>query len=44
VPTIAGDYVLVLTVPDGVTPGDATLSIAGPDSYTLAALLPVAAP
>ncbi|MCU1337513.1 MAG: hypothetical protein JWO19_3094 [Bryobacterales bacterium] len=44
VPTIAGDYVVVLTVPDGVATGDALLSIAGPDSYTAAALLPVATP
>ncbi len=44
VPTIAGDYVLALTVPTGVTTGDATLSISGPNSIASTALLPVASP
>lgn len=44
VPTIAGDYVLALTVPSGITPGDAILNIAGPDAITTNALLPVAGP
>ena len=44
VPTIAGDYVLALTVPTGVTTGDAILSISGPDSIASTALLPVASP
>jgi hypothetical protein len=41
VPTIAGDYVLAVTVPSGVAPGDATLAISGPQAITTAALLPV---
>lgn len=44
VPTVAGDYVLVLTVPTGVTAGDAILTVAGPDSSAATALLPVAGP
>ena len=44
VPTIAGDYVLALTVPAGVTTGDQILTISGPDSFSSAALLPIAAP
>jgi len=44
VPTISGDYVLALTVPSGVTAGDQVLSIAGPNSLTTTALLPIAVP
>ncbi len=44
VPTIAGDYVLALTVPTGVTTGDAILTVSGPDSIASTALLPVASP
>ena len=44
VPTIAGDYVLAVTVPSGIPAGDQVLSIAGPDSITNTALLPVAGP
>jgi uncharacterized protein (TIGR03437 family) len=43
VPTIAGDYVMALTVPSGIPAGDQILSISGPDSFTATALLPVAA-
>lgn len=41
VPTIAGDYVMALTVPSGITSGDQVLSIAGPDSFAATALLPI---
>ncbi len=43
VPTIAGDYVLALTVPSGVASGDQTLIVSGPDSINSTALLPIAA-
>ena len=42
VPTIAGDYVLALTVPSGVPSGDQALIVSGPDSINSTALLPVA--
>jgi hypothetical protein len=44
VPTIAGDYVLAVTIPTGVTAGDAVLSVSGSSSFTTAALLPIAVP
>ena len=44
VPTIAGDYVLAITIPTGVTAGDSILTVSGPDSFTGAALLPIAVP
>src|SRR5581483_3137888 len=43
VPTIAGDYVLALTVPSGVAAGDRVLTVSGPDSISSTALLPVGA-
>jgi uncharacterized protein (TIGR03437 family) len=41
VPTIAGDYVLALTIPTGVPTGDQLLTVSGPDSFTSMALLPI---
>ena len=42
-PQLAGLYQLNLTIPTGVTAGDNTLDVAGLDSYSSEALIPVAA-
>jgi uncharacterized protein (TIGR03437 family) len=41
-PQLAGLYQINLTVPTGVTPGDNSLDIAGPDSYSSVCLIAVA--
>jgi uncharacterized protein (TIGR03437 family) len=41
-PQLAGLYQVNLTIPTGVTAGDNTLDIAGPDSYAVEALIPIA--
>jgi uncharacterized protein (TIGR03437 family) len=41
-PQLAGLYQINLTVPDGVTPGDQSLDIAGPDSYASVCLIAIA--
>jgi uncharacterized protein (TIGR03437 family) len=41
-PQLAGLYQINLTVPDGVTSGDKSLDIAGPDSYASVCLIAIA--
>ena len=41
-PQLAGLYQINLTVPAGVTPGDNSLDIAGPDSYSSVCLIAIA--
>jgi uncharacterized protein (TIGR03437 family) len=43
-PQLAGLYQINLTVPDGVTPGNPSLDIAGPDSYASVCLIAIAGP
>ena len=40
-PGLAGLYQLNVTIPSGLTAGDNTLDIAGPDSYTTEVLIPI---